>query len=508
MSDETPWTPNALDAKELGSWFHNGAPQDRNVSSISIEEFISGNCDGVTVMVRHCVSIPVGVFKDASFKSLSVNCGKDEFITRDLIEGLKVNTSLKTLNVVSPYPYLVNELSDAIKASPSITLLGLNATSGITSEGSCLAGVVGSIIASNTVITGITVPHIHWGVGAGPKELVDAIVGSSTITDVTLSSGYLGIWSIGDDRTAGIVRIEDDPPNHSLLVRMITGATSVTTLDLVDMHLDTEELGRIIRALAFNTSIENMDMSRCSTGLDDMETVGMAVAEVLKWNTSIVELCLSEVKIGKKGLVRIADSLIRHKALRSLILDKTVSKDAIPNDIDDMEVGDAFMTVLNGRARDGTGSRLEVLDLGHNNIGPSGLCVLVSGLKENAHLRYLNITMCAIDHSYINNTGAAIGDAISVNATLQHLSMCGIPLDTGGAESIGEALKMNTGLKHLHAIGNCAGAHLEYEVTGALEHWNHTLVSAWMDVGRDQYDLRRYITRNQEEAQDRLEAGP
>lgn len=513
MSGDAVWHPNSNSHADLDSWSSTSVPLATSVSSISIRAFIAGECDGLTVLGRHGISLPISIFKGGKLKSLSVNCCGDEFLTRDLIEGLKGDTSLATLKVVSPCIYLVDDLAEVLKTHPSIAMLLLGASCGTTGEGALLAGVMGSIVASNPVITTVSVPLIHWGfingdsASSGPSELIDTLVKSTTVKTAIFSYGYLGTWAI--DSVSGFMsRERDDPLDHTLLVRLISEATSIEELSIVNMCLKEDELRRIIHAVAKNTSIKSLDMSNCYTCTTNMESVGHAVGNTIEKNKTLLELSLTDVKIGKKGLAYIADSLSMNSTLKSLTLDRTVDSDDPGYTGDDIEVGEAFGNALKTGSLGPEGSGLEVLDLGYNPIGSISVDLLVSGLAENTRLKYLNIDMCTNATTGRRNIGVAIGDALATNSTLNHLAMCGIPIDKEGAEHIGEGLRMNTVLRHLHAVGTCRDAHLEYEVTGALENWNHTLIGAWMDVGIDYHELRHYITRNHTEMQARLETTP
>eukprot|EP00743_Colponemidia_sp_Colp-15_P012166 GILK01013753.1.p1 GENE.GILK01013753.1~~GILK01013753.1.p1 ORF type:complete len:965 (-),score=229.59 GILK01013753.1:164-3058(-) len=166
--------------------------------------------------------------------------------------------------------------------------------------------------------------------------------------------------------------------------------------------------------------------------LNDNDAV--CIGASLRSDSFVVELDLSNQKIGDKGVASLAAALQVNACLRVLRLAHNA-------------IADTGATAL-GTAL-GTNETLSELDLSHNNISASGAEVIAAGLDENSALRVLNLS-----HNRLGSLGAtAIASTITSNTSLIDLSIADNGIGEEGCTALADALKLNQGLIRLNLQG-------------------------------------------------------
>ncbi|KAK3243453.1 hypothetical protein CYMTET_46892, partial [Cymbomonas tetramitiformis] len=109
---------------------------------------------------------------------------------------------------------------------------------------------------------------------------------------------------------------------------------------------------------------------------------------------------------------------------------------------------------------------LASLVLPHNSIGPSGLAALAGGLVTNTTLHTLQLGHNQVARKVPSETGApvrpegvsegvgALGKALRVNRTLQHLDLQSNGIDAAGMVALAPGVAMSKALVHLNLSGN------------------------------------------------------
>ena len=237
---------------------------------------------------------------------------------------------------------------------------------------------------------------------------------------------------------------------------------SLLKLQSLDLHV-----GKCIAANVFvltdvlksNTTVINLNL--CENDIDDAGAAGLA--DALKFNTTLSVLNLSENCIGDAGATNLADALKSNTTLTELNLGSNSIQEAGAERLADALKSNTTLTELNlrdnGIRDDGAASladalksntTLTELNLRENYIWEAGAASLADALKSNTTLTELNLREnCICDAS-----AASLADALKSNTTLTELNLRDNDIRDDGAASLADALKSNTTLTELNLREN------------------------------------------------------
>ena len=155
-----------------------------------------------------------------------------------------------------------------------------------------------------------------------------------------------------------------------------------------------------------------------------------ALAEALRTNTTMSELCLSNINLDAADAAVLANPLQTNTTLTVL-------------DLSHNNLGAAGADALANALQ--TNTTLTRLDLSNNNLGAAGAALLANALQTNTTLTWLDL--------YDNNLHAAgavvLANALKTNVTLTVLDLAINNLDAEGAAALANALRINTTLSTL-----------------------------------------------------------
>ena len=179
--------------------------------------------------------------------------------------------------------------------------------------------------------------------------------------------------------------------------------------------------------LKFNTTVIKLNL--CDNDIDDVGAAGLA--DSLKSNKTLTTLCLRDNDIHDAGAACLADALKSNKTLTQLNLRGNGIR------------GDGAKSLANALKSNKT---LMELNLRDNIICDAGAEYLADALKSNKTLTELNLR-----NTDIRVTGAAnLGHALKSNKTLTKLNLRSNYIREAGAEGLADALKTNKTLTKLN----------------------------------------------------------
>ena len=242
------------------------------------------------------------------------------------------------------------------------------------------------VVKSNTVITALDVSEN--GINEQAVEgLCAALKTNGTIRELSLSGNAIG--GSGGMAVAELLQVN----------------TALERLSLANCNLTTESLVALATVLHENVTLRALDVSR-PLARTIMDEPASHFARMLKVNSSLVELDLSKAGLRDFGLRLIAENLFRAGASSALA--------ALRVRCNKIELTDADC-VLALRSllmfEDGRPCRLELLDLGGNQLRDDGAEKLAEMLNVNASLRSVDVGsnglmsrgLCAIAHNVMRH---------------------------------------------------------------------------------------------------------
>eukprot|EP00937_MAST-01D_sp_MAST-1D-sp2_P004366 g4366.t1 len=136
---------------------------------------------------------------------------------------------------------------------------------------------------------------------------------------------------------------------------------------------------------------------------------------------------LQNTSVGDSGAIALAEALKTNTTLQQLCLNNT-------------SVGDGGAIALGEALK--TNTTLQGLSLSYTSVGDGGATALGEALKTNTTLQKLGL-----NHTSVGDGGAiALAEALKTNTTLQKLWLYNTSVGDGGATALAEALKTNTTL--------------------------------------------------------------
>ena len=184
--------------------------------------------------------------------------------------------------------------------------------------------------------------------------------------------------------------------------------------------------------LKTNTTVKTISL--CNSSIDGVT----ALAECLKYNTSLTELVLNSDEIGDDGAAALGQCLKHNTSLTTLELNSN-------------KIGNVGATDLGECLK--CNKSLTRLELSGNEIGNDGTAALGECLKHNTSLTTL--ILCS---NKIGDVGAtALGECLKHNTSLTTLILRSNKIGDVGATALGECLKHNTSLTTLNLNSNKIG---------------------------------------------------
>ncbi|NXF02080.1 LRC34 protein, partial [Smithornis capensis] len=300
-------------------------------------------------------------------------------------------------------------------------------------------GVLASVLCHAAFVTGLDLGY-NVLTDAGAKTM-------ATFLQENFSLQYLNLM-FNDIGTSGAELIAGALHRNASLVHMkMTGNkignqggmffatmlqinSSLETLDLGDCDLGLKCLIAIAIALTQNKSLKAINLNRPLLYSQQEETT-VHLAQMLKNNSSLVELHLSKHEMKNFGVERLCEALYENSSLKYLDL----SCNKITSD------GVKFLGELLKRNQ-----TLEILDLNANRIEDAGAMYLSEALTlHNRTLQALSVVSCSISGKGLE----ALSNSIKSNMVLSYIYVWGNKFDEATCMSFSKLIKMG------HLKPNC-----------------------------------------------------
>ena len=227
------------------------------------------------------------------------------------------------------------------------------------------------------------------------------------------------------------------------LFKALAVNSSLTNLDLTKSSIGDSGAASLSQALAVNSSLTNLDLSWNSI----RDSGAASLSQGLAVNSSLTNLDLSKSSIGDSGAASLSQALAVNSSLTNLDLSKS-------------SIGDSGAASLSQALA--VNSSITNLNLRYNDIGYSGAASLSQALAVNSSLTNLDLS-----GNSIGNSGAAsLSHTLAVNSSLTNLDLSQNSIGDSGAASLSQALAVNSSLTSLN-LGS--DAFLWYRLQ--LRHW-------------------------------------
>jgi len=286
--------------------------------------------------------------------------------------------------------------------------------------------MIADVLMTNTNLTALTV------IGSDPNEegnpmILEALKNNTTISELGFSITF--------------TREEDVEALGALLKENHT----LKTLNLTFSPMEESIRNAFLALLIVHTTITKLGFSHqrvLRNGMDDRG--GVAVSAVLKKNSTLTDLDLSNNEIGILGQTKIFEALKTNSSLKALNLAgcrKVFGRPPPP----EQNVAQLVREVMT------TNKTLTHLDLDNSTLGETAGVFIAESLKTNNTLEFLSLQQCGLQP----NAGIAIGEALKVNTTLTSLNLSYNLLKREGTKPIALGFEKNNTLKALylsHAI--------------------------------------------------------
>ena len=331
--------------------------------------------------------------------------------------------------------------------------------------------IIAEALCMNTTIETLNLSNIKLVESRG-QEIVVALRNNKTITSLDLgcnnldASKWEGEWNNLDedidevyDKYGVYASIEE---YVIAIANMIKENTTIVKLNLESNCLGEYGIHELANALRVNTTITNLNLSK-----NNLEEYGtQKIADALYMNTTITKLNLSSNWLGENGALIIAEALLVNTTLRSLNL----SHNYLRRNGFRSEIG--IIAIANALCKN---KSITELDLEHNKIGLNGAQELSKALYVNDTLKILNLE----NNKIREESACEIAKALYVNKTLKVLNLSDNKLDKYGVHAIIDALRNNNTITSLDLGWNDLGENEKKRVRDALRE-NHTLIELFV----------------------------
>ncbi|NWI52757.1 LRC34 protein, partial [Calyptomena viridis] len=293
-------------------------------------------------------------------------------------------------------------------------------------------GVLASVLSHAAFVTGL---DLGWNVltDAGAKTMAMFLQENSSLRYLNLMFNDIG--TNGAELIAGALH-----RNESLVHIKMTGNkignqggmffasmlqinSTLEKLDLGDCDLGLKCLIAIAVALTQNKSLKAINLNRPLLYSQEEETT-VHLAQMLKNNSSLVELHLSKHEMKNFGVERLCEALYENSSLRYLDL----SCNKITCD------GVKFLGELLKHNQ-----TLEILNLNANRIEDAGAMYLSEALSlYNRTLQALSVVSCNISGKGL----IALSNSVKSNMVLSYMYIWGNKFDKAACMSFSEVIRM------------------------------------------------------------------
>lgn len=404
-------------------------------------EVINLNCPLEQLEVRECLLLERVNLEEDSLKRLAIEGGMNlstEWIDRWIKRGnTKVMVDKKTANgsysqileVIPSYPCF---------GETSLQLHGKKLTKEIIKS-------LSNILEANKNLTDLDLD----GAIVGEEEM--GVLIKVLKTNTTLSS--LKMCDTNTKRQRGFFH----PTCCTALMEVLKGNSSLTKLDISDVHMGSEQAEALAKILQDNTTLKSLKPGY-SVGAEG----GKALAGALRKNTTLTHLDMHRREIGYEGGIAFGEALKNNSTLKNLDLSDNRSMIWIKNShypytgdgCHDREkekaLANAFGKIFGEALKSNT--TLTALNLSDNYIGDEGIKALAEGLENNTTLMHFELNDNNA-HSY-NYKSAAIekpfGEVLEKNTTLTTLSLSRNTIGYGRGKFLAKGLKKNITLIDLN----------------------------------------------------------
>jgi len=297
-------------------------------------------------------------------------------------------------------------------------------------------------------------------------------------------TGKAIIKELFNDRYCRIISLDfsynilDSTAKHTI-AKALSINTTIETLSIKNIKLVESRGHQIIEALRNNKTItsldigcNNLDANKWEGNLDNLdedideeydkygvysiiEDYAIAIANMIKENTTIVKLNLERNCLGEFGIDVIADALCVNTTITNLNLSRNNLEEYGTQKITDALYTNTTITNLN---------------LSDNWLGENGALVIAEAL-------YVNTTLTSLDlsHNYLRRNSfssemgiIAIANALCKNESITELNLEHNKIGLNGARELSKALYVNTTLKILNLENNKIREEAAREIGKAL----------------------------------------
>ncbi len=238
--------------------------------------------------------------------------------------------------------------------------------------------------------------------------------------------------------------IEDE--GLKLLVSGLEENAGLLVLNLENNHIGIEGIKALSGFLEKNVALTHLDLSSNPLGPAGSKILFLA----LQKNTTLQELHLGDVQLGDQGACDLADYVRKNETLTRLSLKNN-------------KITHVGITAL-GLALEN--KKIQILNLGGNNLSQEGVNVLMRSLQKNSSLTSLQLYGSKIDVE-----GAKLlANFLAINTALITLNLRSNQLGSVGSNVIALSLEKNTTLKCINLQYNQIGESLAKDVIFILQH--------------------------------------
>lgn len=280
--------------------------------------------------------------------------------------------------------------------------------------------------------------------------------GSAVMTELQASRALLAQQRLFELRVAAGLEAKGGVP--PVLVRSVSRQPSeppapVTKLKLSNCRTWRENSGEakcraVARFLRVSTALTELDLSSNQFGPEGACVFSDALS-ALSVSTALTVLRFGFNKIGDKGACAIAEALKFNTTLKDLRLGANEFGEKGASALADLLRVNTTLTTLNISNSSRGDFDLEVYT-GQDFIRDKGASALADALRVNTTLSVLALA----EHSIGDQGAHDIADALKVNTALTELNLYGNRIGPEGASAIADARKVNTTLKILMLDGN------------------------------------------------------
>ena len=246
------------------------------------------------------------------------------------------------------------------------------------------------------------------------------------------------------------------------LYDLIENGDSIQEMRFVDTDFLGGSLCQVCKGIEMSQSLKKVYFVNV---VNEITVEDDTLTNMLRSNTSMTELHLSENGLGNKGVAAVVAGLLNNSTLQVLDLrSNDIGKKGAESLATLLRSNGTLTTISLGSnvlgddsesirvlAEALSASRIQRLDLSNNSITVEGSHILANKLAQNQVLQDLNLSF----NNGIGDQGAcAMAEMLTTNSMLQSLSMRRCNISNEGLTSFSKKLPLMTGLKELSMSRN------------------------------------------------------